>query len=258
VLFPEAEAERKERREQQATEDGIQTMAERLTKGERLQIPRVTSYCIAELFKFKEITEYLRLSHGITPKQYDECLYFFYEGPVKEMKFGDPAAKMLHIPLQRSISYEGTGIYASFPNILMVDGVEDQDHPGWMDRGEVFIFDYGVLVLWNFTQYEELSFLAHMKPFAEGLLRVEDTEIEDFHFQYDLRGPFQPRIYNDMITLKSSSPMIKLTISHGLSQSVKLSLFENVMEETIEGRCSLTRRCSVAKTARAVWGGEDE
>jgi uncharacterized Rmd1/YagE family protein len=238
VLFPDQQEER--RYEAKGTDDELQTIAERLKKSDRLQIPRVTSYCLAETFKLSEVVDYLKISHGIVPKQYDECLYFYYEGPTKELKFGDPVGRMLNsIPLQRSIS-NGGGIYASFPNILTTQ--DEGDHPSWMDRGEVFMFDYGVLVLWNFTLHEEISFLAHMKPFTEGLLPAEDVEVEDFHFQYDLSGPFQPRIYNDMITIKSSSAMIKLTISHGLSQSVKLSLFENIMEETIEGAVPLPKQ----------------
>jgi uncharacterized Rmd1/YagE family protein len=42
-----------------------------------------------------------------------------------------------------------------------------------------------------------------------------------------------------MITIKSTNPMVKLSISHGLAQSVKLSLFENVMEETIDSKLNL-------------------
>jgi len=43
------------------------------------------------------------------------------------------------------------------------------------------------------------------------------------------------RIYNDVITLKNSGNyMIKLTISHAIAQSVKMTLFEGLIEETIE------------------------
>ncbi len=66
-------------------------------------------------------------------------------------------------------------------------------------------------------------------------------EVEDLNFQYDLSEPFQPRIFNDMITLKSGNPLIKLTISHALAQSVKLSFFENIMEKTIEGAAPLPK-----------------
>jgi uncharacterized Rmd1/YagE family protein len=42
--------------------------------------------------------------------------------------------------------------------------------------------------------------------------------------------------------LKGTNPLIKLTISHGLAQSVKLSLFEHVMEEKIENTITLPQQ----------------
>lgn len=42
------------------------------------------------------------------------------------------------------------------------------------------------------------------------------------------------RIYNDVITLKSAGNyMVKLTISHAIAQSVKMTLFEGLIENTI-------------------------
>lgn len=154
--------------------------------------------------------------------------------------FGNPSAKLYQMPLERSTSLSGS-VYANFPHLDSADDIRPDLNPTWIDRGEVFVFDYGVIVLWNFTEDEEKSFLGHLKPFAVNRVRPDDREIEDFHFQYDIGGPAQPRIFNDMITLKSSSPLIKLTISHGLSQSVKLSLFENMMEETIQGAVPLPK-----------------
>ncbi|KAI8918932.1 hypothetical protein BC831DRAFT_406223 [Entophlyctis helioformis] len=110
-----------------------------------------------------------------------------------------------------------------------------------MNRSEVFLFDYGVVVLWNFAAAEERQFLSLISKYTAGSLVSDDVEVEDFHFQYDLAGPYQPRIFNDMITLKSGSPLIKLTISHGLAQSVKLAYFENVMEATIDGATPLPK-----------------
>ena len=77
----------------------------------------------------------------------------------------------------------------------------------------------------------------------------QDICIEDLHFQYDEGGPVAPKVYNDMITLKGNSPLIKLTISHGISQSVMLSLFENIMGCAIEGLPLLSRRCPTASYA---------
>ncbi|KAJ3267484.1 hypothetical protein HK104_005832 [Borealophlyctis nickersoniae] len=148
------------------------------------------------------------------------------------------------------------GSYAEFPVTRMdyraeefVENTEPQTdtamQPAWMLRSEAFIFDYGVVVLWNFTKEEEKDFLAEIQRFTAGEVffqgSLEDIESEDFYFQYDLTGPYQPRIFNDMITLKSGSALIKLTISHGLAQSVKLALFENIMEETIDGTTPLPR-----------------
>ncbi|KAJ3271219.1 hypothetical protein HDV01_006952 [Terramyces sp. JEL0728] len=193
--------------------DEAQTEAEKLNKQDRSNLPRVTSYCLAESFKLEEISKYITHSHGVATKQYDECLYFYYENQVKERMFG----------LTQSYC-----------------------KPEVLDRGEVFIFDYGVMVLWNFTETEEYSFLQHIKSFAKNLQKVE---IEDFHYQYDFNCT-QPRIFNDMITLKSSSLLIKLTISHGLSQSVKLSFFENIMEETIENAVPLPKMMAVYGTVK--------
>ncbi|KAJ3199910.1 hypothetical protein HDU82_009325, partial [Entophlyctis luteolus] len=111
----------------------------------------------------------------------------------------------------------------------------------WMGRNEVFIFDFGVVVLWNFTAEEENLYLSILKPFALNPRSSSDAEIEDFHFQYDFTRNNQPRIYNDMITLKSGNPMIKLTISHGISQSAKLTHFENIMEQEIARTTSLPK-----------------
>ncbi|KAI0464185.1 hypothetical protein LJB42_001788 [Komagataella kurtzmanii] len=62
-----------------------------------------------------------------------------------------------------------------------------------------------------------------IKPVSEQYI-----ETEEFHFEYNVNIT-TPRIYNDMITLKSGDHMIKLAISHALAQSNKLSLFESRM-----------------------------
>ncbi|GME79883.1 unnamed protein product [Ambrosiozyma monospora] len=71
------------------------------------------------------------------------------------------------------------------------------------------------------TPPEPITFI--IKPVPE-----HEIEMEEFHFEY-IRDIATPRIYNDMITLKSGDHMIKLTISHAIAQSTKLSLFESKM-----------------------------
>ncbi|KAI8097580.1 uncharacterized protein BX664DRAFT_257005 [Halteromyces radiatus] len=88
--------------------------------------------------------------------------------------------------------------------------------------GEVFIFDYGVVVFWNFRRAEELLMLEDLAEFSVRPFRDnpdEDLQIEEMHFQYDT-SQLKPRIFNDMITMKTGNHMIKLTLSHGLSQKM--------------------------------------
>ena len=102
--------------------------------------------------------------------------------------------------------------------------------------GEVFYFDYGVAVIWNFTEEQERLLLNDLavSRVAVRPLAKNDVEIETFHFQYDIESNKRPRIFNDMITLKSDNHMIKLTISHAISQCTKLSLYEWQMDNAIE------------------------
>ncbi|CAO3658402.1 hypothetical protein G6F70_008020 [Rhizopus microsporus] len=116
--------------------------------------------------------------------------------------------------------------------------------------GEVFIFDYGVVVFWNFRRAEELLMLEDFMQFSIEPFRDnpdEDMQIEEIHFQYDT-SQMKPRIFNDMITLKSSNHMIKLTLSHGLSQSAVVARYEDIMDKTIDETKHLPKE--MAETGR--------
>ncbi|KAJ3215844.1 hypothetical protein HDU67_010264 [Dinochytrium kinnereticum] len=99
---------------------------------------------------------------------------------------------------------------------------------------ELFFFDYGVVVMWGLDEEEELRVLKDIRPYEDESIDHSDVEAEKFHYFYSRNQ--QPRIFNDIITLVSptSSKMIKLTISHAFAQSVKLTLFEGLIEESIE------------------------
>ena len=102
---------------------------------------------------------------------------------------------------------------------------------------EMFVFSYGVAVFWNFSERQEKDILADL-TFSESdtgfplLVRPqaeEDFETEEFHFEYSPETP-RPRVFNDMITLRSGDHMIKLAMSHAIAQSTKLCFFEQRME----------------------------
>ncbi|KAF9347311.1 hypothetical protein BGX34_003249 [Mortierella sp. NVP85] len=99
--------------------------------------------------------------------------------------------------------------------------------------GEVFFYDYGVTVFWNMTEEQEAWILNDISQFEVKRLAPDDVQTEEFHFEYAGYAA-SPRIYNDMITLRGGNHMIKLTISHAISQSVKLALYECQMDDTID------------------------
>ncbi|PHH90512.1 hypothetical protein CDD83_3437 [Cordyceps sp. RAO-2017] len=124
------------------------------------------------------------------------------------------------------------------------DGIPSQINrlaPDAKNFAEMFVFSYGVVVFWNFTEHQEKDILADLtfadaedgislltRPFEQ-----DNFETEEFHFEYSADVK-RPRVFNDMITLlPRSDHMIKLTISHAIAQSTKLCFFEERMSETM-------------------------
>lgn len=102
-----------------------------------------------------------------------------------------------------------------------------------VETPEIFLFDYGTVVIWGMTPTEETRFLNEVSKFAESVLGESDMQVENFNFYYT--RDYQARIYNDFISLRDpKNYMIKLAISHALAQSVKTSLFEDLVDESIE------------------------
>jgi uncharacterized Rmd1/YagE family protein len=86
---------------------------------------------------------------------------------------------------------------------------------------EVFLFDYGVVVIWGMSAAQEQRFLKEIAKFEVEKLAPDDVETEKFNFYYTRE--YQARIYNDFITLRDKNNyMVKLAISHALAQSVKV------------------------------------
>lgn len=86
---------------------------------------------------------------------------------------------------------------------------------------EVFLFEYGVVVIWGMTLKEEQRFLKEIAKFENEKLGKDDIQTEEFNFYYTRE--YQARIYNDFISLREKrNYMTKLAISHALAQSTKV------------------------------------
>lgn len=208
--------------------------AETLSKLHRDLLPRVSAYCTAGTYKMKDLLRWFKdrkRIHNTNPKLFDECLYtpFTYKDWRSDHNYQED-----HHQLTR----------------LADDG-------GEIDIGrssDIFVFEYGVVVLWGFSQKEELAFLEDLAKFESEKLSSEDTQVEEFNYYITLS--YQPRIYNDFITLRDDSNyMLKLSISHALSQSVKISLFEELVDNTIEDTQDIPQQ--VAQTGKVEMNREE-
>ncbi len=146
---------------------------------------------------------------------------------------------------------------------------------------EVFVFSYGVVVFWNFSEHQEKDILADFifsqsetgTAIVTRPQREEDFETEEFHFEYtppdqphsqqdhgeggtsssssqqqqqQQRQQRRPRVFNDMITLHAGADhMIKLAMSHAIAQSTKLSFFEERMAHTMDQARYIPRKLAL-------------
>ena len=95
------------------------------------------------------------------------------------------------------------------------------------DPGDVFIFSYGVVVLWDTAQPFLEAILKEIKPFEQE--SFGDHLSDEFTFSYEGSS----RVKDDHISLSSDDILERLAISHGIAQSVKLEEFELRAEKTI-------------------------
>ncbi|KAG2181590.1 hypothetical protein INT44_008405 [Umbelopsis vinacea] len=382
VLFPSEPADSATLIEEQEDEDGSdettpvvhlplelhvlgsRTVAERMKKDQRdrLNLPRVSAYCVSDTFQTEEIKLFLKEQHHVTPRQYDECIYAPYHFPIMTLRPGGKNSTNVRLrsaPWPESdealhdreeyfrqfeneqMTYEEDHLYAnalendpephnvnaeSLAAHEIADFYEGTSHPtdttlveptystegditepkpadqesSFTDQtredqpdfaaetplsqqldpetvktdekiraeqrrdsehstkaahtkpftgGELFVFDYGVLVFWNFSRAQELLMLEDLSPFAIRPLKdnpddLEDMQIEEMHFQYDTTQKHS-RIFNDMLTLKSGNHMIKLTLSHGISQSAVLARYEDIMDNTIEATKHIPKKLAL-------------
>eukprot|EP01138_Halocafeteria_seosinensis_P009689 gb/GECG01009900.1/.p1 GENE.gb/GECG01009900.1/~~gb/GECG01009900.1/.p1 ORF type:complete len:534 (+),score=84.54 gb/GECG01009900.1/:1-1602(+) len=93
---------------------------------------------------------------------------------------------------------------------------------------DVFYFTFGVIVFWGFTEAQEREFLERIRKFQYQL--VKTIEYDDMAFTYGKKST----VSNDEVTLKSDDALEKLAVSYAFAQSVKLSVCEQRVNDTIE------------------------
>ena len=105
---------------------------------------------------------------------------------------------------------------------------------------DIFYFPFGCTIIWGGEESEEKSILDELKPFENE--SIENIETDLIYFKYDLD---QEKTYIDEekneIILGSDLDFIKLSISHALAQSIKLSTLETSVTKLIDRTTPLQR-----------------
>ncbi len=96
--------------------------------------------------------------------------------------------------------------------------------------GEIFIFPYGCVSLWGLNEEEESAFINDIKKFEINSLLTPTMDTST----YDYGEITLINEESDEIILEAKDDLIKLSLSHGLTQSVKLEVFEQSIAKTIE------------------------
>ncbi|KAI9782341.1 MAG: hypothetical protein M1839_005214 [Geoglossum umbratile] len=264
--------------------------AARLGKADRDRLPRVTAYCTAGAYRLDGLMRFLKgraKMRGAAPKLFDECIYTPYSyakladgkrnynsgalerQPPPQRRHSDSSAEVGDIDggqgeVLIDLHADGPGGIGNRDHETSSSIPPELEHPS--DRRpvtpdldtdvhtpEIFLFNYGTVVIWGMPLQHEQRFLKEIAKFESEKLSKDDVQTENFNFYYTKE--YQARIYNDFISLREKKNyMTKLAISHALAQSVKTSLFEDLVDNTIEttkdlpetialtGKVNLTRR----------------
>lgn len=200
---------------------------------------------------------------GANPKQFDECIYTPYHygrmseratnrmmevqsmpAQMRERRHSDSAIEVednnkqrredlidLHTEGGETTLSNGEDEISHMHSSAVERQIRDEniasasnlDFDTQVHTPEVFLFDYGVVVIWGMSLQHEQRFLKEIAKFESEKLAADDVETECFNFYYTRE--YQARIYNDFITLREKGNyMTKLAISHALAQSVKVCL----------------------------------
>lgn len=121
-------------------------------------------------------------------------------------------------------------------------------------RGDIFFFNHGSFVCWGFKKHFEEKLLEYVREFSSHPLLQIETDHFFYRYGEDTSLDTHERLRLDIITLDSEDAKIKLAMSYGLAQSIKLEAFEEAIKEAIkkndvlpeeialQGTISLSRR----------------
>eukprot|EP00742_Colponemidia_sp_Colp-10_P006620 GILJ01007094.1.p1 GENE.GILJ01007094.1~~GILJ01007094.1.p1 ORF type:complete len:388 (+),score=40.74 GILJ01007094.1:75-1238(+) len=180
---------------------------------------RIAAYCTCDEYNLENL---YRFSQRLKPVLYGDVLH-------------------IHVDLPPGVVSQGRRSIFESLRPSSFDGEYPLQH--------IFIFACGCVVFWGLQELQENIILGELKQFEDRSLSDGQIERDDFQFveprmmedeETDV-GDTLPshNIKNDHIFLATYSVTERLAVSFGFAQSVKLAVFEEDIQQTIETTRSL-------------------
>jgi uncharacterized Rmd1/YagE family protein len=139
-------------------------------------------------------------------------------------------------------AYDLTGLanYYKRKNHYIVRQSRDVVHVTNVKNGaDIFFFSHGSFVSWGLKKPQEQKIVELVKEFSINPNQTIQTDHFCFRYGEETTIDAHERFKIDVITLDSDNAQIKLAISYGLAQSIKLEAFEDAIQEAIKKNSSL-------------------
>jgi uncharacterized Rmd1/YagE family protein len=123
--------------------------------------------------------------------------------------------------------------------------------------GDIFFFNHGCFVCWGFTKRFEDKVLCMVKEFSIQVSARIETDHFYYHYGQETTIDSHEKMRLDIITLASEDSQVKLAISYGLAQSIKLEAFEEAIQIVIRTNSKLPEeiasRGEISLSRRAIF-----
>jgi len=128
-------------------------------------------------------------------------------------------------------AYDIAGIFQTFRSSAVTAQSYDEVALLSMEPEQTMcVFAYGAVVFWGYTVSKEREALQLLAPFLKTPL--EKIQEDTFVYEYGAETVIDEE--GDRIILQSEDPILKISLSYGLSQSAKLAAFEHDIDQTIQ------------------------
>lgn len=155
----------------------------------------------------------------------------------------------LHTALTKQDLYETRKFYTEGENVLHVRSKYNVEIS---EPRDIFFFREGSVVLWNCDEPETKSILRNLKQFEIGPYHEHDIKDEKEFMNYayvnDQRGSLKNETF--FIQTNGDSDLEKYTFSNAITSSVKLGIWESLLETYIDGLSTVTTDLKDGKRIR--------